>query len=161
LGVILAALFIRAQAILALAIVAVVGPPTLGAQRRAASRPDLQGTWNGSSLTPLQRPAEFRNRAAFTPEEAAEDVRRRADRVRERLPTSDDRETQVDIDDTSVEVEAIPMDGLRTSLIVDPVDGMLPPMLPMARTRIAARPKRTFDDPEVLGLAERCLLGNF
>src|SRR5262249_3998888 len=30
-----------------------------------------------------------------------------------------------------------------------------------AQARIAARPKRSFDDPEVLGLSERCLLGSF
>jgi hypothetical protein len=151
----------RLHVISALAIVAIaIGPPTLGAQRRAP-RPDLQGTWNGSTLTPLQRPPEFRDKTAFTPEEAAEYVRKRPDRVRERLPTESDRLTQVDIDDTYVEVEALPMDGLRTSLIVDPADGMLPLLLPAARARMEARPKRSFDDPEVLGLAERCLLGNF
>ena len=152
----------RLHAISALAIAAVViGHPTLRAQRRALPRPDLQGTWNGSSLTPLQRPPEFRDKQAFTPEEAADYVRHRQDRVRERLPTTSDRLTQVDIDDTSVEVEAMAMDGLRTSLIVDPADGMLPPLLPAARARMEARPRRSFDDPEVLGLAERCLLGNF
>ena len=151
----------RLQTISALAIVAVaIGHPTLRAQR-SSPRPDLQGTWNGSTLTPLQRPPEFRDKPAFTPEEAAEYVRQRPDRVRARLPTADDRLTQVDIDDTYVEVEALPMDGLRTSLIVDPVNGMFPPLVPAARARMEARPKRSFDDPEVLGLAERCLLGNF
>ena len=65
------------------------------------------------------------------------------------------------MDDTFVETEAMPLDGLRTSLIADPASGMLPPLVPAARARIAARPKRSFDDPEVLGLSERCLLGNF
>jgi hypothetical protein len=152
----------RLHAISALAIVAIaIGQPTLRAQRRAPPRPDLQGTWNGSSLTPLERPPEFRDKPAFTSEEAADYVRHRTDRVRERLPTASDRITQVDIDDTFVEVEALAMDGLRTSLIVDPADGMLPPLLPAARARMEARPRRSFDDPEVLGLAERCLLGNF
>ena len=53
------------------------------------------------------------------------------------------------------------LDGLRTSLIVDPSNGMLPPLLPAAQARVAARPKRSYDDPEGFGLAERCLLGNF
>jgi hypothetical protein len=53
------------------------------------------------------------------------------------------------------------MDGLRTSLIVDPPSGALPRLLPSAQARRAARPRRSFDDPETLGLAERCLLGNF
>jgi hypothetical protein len=55
----------------------------------------------------------------------------------------------------------MPLDGLRTSLIVDPPDGMLPPLLPAAQERKANKPKRSFDDPETFGLAERCLLGNF
>jgi hypothetical protein len=55
----------------------------------------------------------------------------------------------------------MPLDGLRTSLIVDPPNGMLPPLLPVAQARIADRPKRSFDNPETLGLAERCLVGNF
>jgi hypothetical protein len=55
----------------------------------------------------------------------------------------------------------MPLDGLRTSLIVDPANGMLPPLLSAAQARIADRPKRSFEDPETFGLAERCLLGNF
>jgi hypothetical protein len=88
-------------------------------------------------------------------------VRASPDRIRNRLPTSVDRQMQIDLDDTFVEVENMPLDGLRTSLIVDPANGMLPPLLPVARARIANRPKRSFDDPETLGLAERCLVGNF
>jgi hypothetical protein len=55
----------------------------------------------------------------------------------------------------------MPLDGLRTSLIVDPPNGMLPPLLPAAQQRVKNRPKRSYDDPEGFGLAERCLLGNF
>ena len=48
----------------------------------------------------------------------------------------------------------------RTSLITDPPDGRLPPLLPAARARAEARPRQSFDDPETLGLAERCLMEN-
>ncbi len=133
---------------------------TIGA-RHLPFPPDLQGTWNGSTRTPLQRPAAFRDRAAFTPEEAAEYLRGTEDRVRSRLPSLADRQMQIDIGDAFVEVEQMPLDGLRTSLIIDPPDGMLPPLLPAATARISERPKRTFEDPETFGLAERCLLGNF
>ncbi|HMF97426.1 MAG TPA: hypothetical protein VKE96_24165 [Vicinamibacterales bacterium] len=151
----------RARLVLALSIGWLfVGRGAVFAQR-PASVPDLQGTWNGSTLTPLQRPQQFRDRSTFPPEEAAEYVRASADRIRSRLPTSIDREMQIDLDDAFVEVENMPLDGLRTSLVVDPANGMLPPLLPVAQARIAARPKRSFDDPETFGLAERCLLGNF
>ena len=46
----------------------------------------------------------------------------------------------------------------RTSLIIDPADGRLPPRIPAADARAATRPKRSKDDPELLGLDERCLL---
>ena len=131
------------------------------AQRRPSPRPDLQGTWNGATLTPLQRPADFRDKAAFTPEEAAEYKRTAPERARSLLPTASDRLTQADVDEAFVEVEVYHLDRLRTSLIVDPPNGMLPPLVPAAQTRIANRPRRSFDDPESLGLAERCLLGNF
>jgi len=151
----------RAHVITALSIAALLAGGRAVSAKRSASLPDLQGTWNGSTLTPLQRPAPYKDRAAFTPEEAAEYVRASPDRVRSRLPTAADRQMQIDLDDASVEVENMPLDGLRTSLIVDPPNGMLPPLLPVAQARIADRPKRSFDDPETFGLAERCLVGNF
>jgi hypothetical protein len=151
----------RLRAILAVAGAIVgIGAP-VHAQRHPPSHPDLQGTWNGGTMTPLQRPPEFLDRAAFTPEEAAEYERTSPDRNRNRLPTPTDRLTQADLDEEYVESEAIKLDGLRTSLIVDPPTGMLPPLLPSARARVAARPKRSFENPETFGLAERCLLGNF
>jgi len=145
----------------AVSIVFLVSHEAARAQRNQPAGPDLQGTWNAATMTPLQRPPEFKDRAAFTPEEAAEYLRTAADRLRKRLPTEADRLTQADVDDTYVETEAMPLDRLRTSLIVDPPNGILPPLLPAAQARLAARPKRSFDDPEALNLAERCLLGNF
>ena len=137
------------------------GHRSLRAQRQVPRHPNLQGTWNGSTLTPLQRPPGFIDKAAFTPEEAAEYVRSAPERARNQLPSAADRLTQADVDDSFVEAEAIRLTGLRTSLIIDPMNGMLPPLLPAARARLAARPRRSFDDPETLSLSERCLLGNF
>jgi hypothetical protein len=131
------------------------------AQRTRPLQSDLQGTWNGATMTPLQRPPEFKDKAIWTPAEAAEYVRTAPERALKALPSSDDRLTQVDVDDTYVEAEVMKLAGLRTSLVVDPPDGLLPPLLPAAHARRAARPRRSFDDPEALSLSERCLLGNF
>jgi hypothetical protein len=149
----------RIAGAIALALLAMQWP--VRAEHPGPRHPDLQGTWSGATLTPLQRPAQFKDRATFTPEEAAEYFRTAAQRNRAALLTEDDRLTQVDIDDTYVETDVIKLDGLRTSLIVDPANGVLPPSLPAAQERARTKPKRSFDDPEVLGLAERCLLGNF
>jgi hypothetical protein len=142
----------------AIAAIALFG---MAAQARRPPRPDLEGIWNGATLTPLQRPAAFRDRATFTKEEAAEYVRATPDRARARLATESDRLIQSDLDSVSVEVEAFALDGLRTSLIVDPPDGTLPALVPAARARVAARPKRTFEDPEVFSPGERCIVALF
>src|SRR5687768_14606425 len=41
------------------------------APRTPWGSPDLQGTWTGSTLTPLERPAEFAGKPVLTKEEAA------------------------------------------------------------------------------------------
>src|SRR5580693_2912450 len=40
--------------------------------RTPDGRPDLQGTWNTSTLTPLERPAEFADKPVLTAQEAKE-----------------------------------------------------------------------------------------
>src|ERR1700704_4726896 len=94
---------LRSTCAVSLALLVLQAP--VSTQRHPSSHPDLQGTWNGATLTPLQRPAEFKDKVAFTPEEAAEYQRTWSERVRDRLPTADDRLTQADVDDTYVETE--------------------------------------------------------
>ena len=95
----------------AVAVLCLVAAVPIGAQRSQSPHPDLQGIWLGATLTPLQRPADFKDRATFTPEEAAEYIRTSADRIRKRLPSDADRLLQVDVDDTYVEVENLKLDG--------------------------------------------------
>ena len=152
----------RPRVVLALAIAILASQGAVRAQRHAPSHPDLQGAWNGSTMTPLQRPAEMKDREFFT---AGRSRRVCAHRSRSASaggcrPTTIGC-TQVDLDDSAVEREAMPFDRLRTSLIVEPPSGVLPPLIPAAQARVAAKPKRSFDDPEGFGLGERCLLGNF
>jgi hypothetical protein len=42
-----------------------------GVPRTAWGTPDLQGTWTGSTITPLERPKEYANKPVLTPQEAA------------------------------------------------------------------------------------------
>ncbi|MFN7984656.1 MAG: hypothetical protein U0Q11_22655 [Vicinamibacterales bacterium] len=134
--------------------------PRMDAQRRTAV-PDLQGIWLSATSTPLQRPANMRDKAKFTPEEAEAYRRGTEDRLRARLPGDADRVVQNDLDEQFVETEVMPFDDMRTSLIVDPPNGMLPPVVAAAQARVAARPKRTFEGPETFGLGERCLVAIF
>ena len=57
--------------------------------RMADGHPDLQGVWTTSTLTPLERPAEFANKPFLTAEEAAAYEKRQAeDRKSTRLNSS-------------------------------------------------------------------------
>ena len=67
-----------AAALAAVLAVALLAPPAASAQedgaelpRRADGRPDLSGTYDTATLTPLQRPERFGDRLTLTPEEAA------------------------------------------------------------------------------------------
>src|SRR4030095_14225914 len=78
----------------------------------------------GSTLTPLERPAEFAGKPVLTPEEAtALEARARARNAREPQAAAGDPGTynQIWFDPSSAVVP-----DRRTSLIVDPPDGKIP-----------------------------------
>ena len=146
--------------------------------------PDLQGTWDFGTQTPLQRPEEQADRALLTEEEAAAAEEAIESRIhRELLPSDPDRE-RLEVGDTNaaarynefwLERPANIVGDRRTSLIVDPPDGRLPPLTPQGEAtyqdgsywedRPVGRPVRIrgagagVDNPEERGLAERCLIG--
>src|SRR4051794_23619800 len=102
--------------------------------------PDLQGIWDFRSATPLERPARFAGREFMTAEEVAEYEQLALAREDGRPPD----------DARSLEEQSVhPVWWLdygkkvvktaRTSLIVDPPDGKMPPQTPQARERLAAR----------------------
>ena len=59
-------------------------PPSSHVPRTPWGAPDLNGTWTGSTLTPLERPTEFAGKPVLTVEEAAAlEARARARNARE------------------------------------------------------------------------------
>ncbi len=116
---------------------------------------DLQGLWSNGTITPLQWPTELAGKAFFSDGEIVEYERTWLENFRKNFPPEDLQAP--DIDYTYMDRMKVVADR-RTALITDPPDGRLPPLLPAARTRAEARPKKTNDDPELLGLDERCLL---
>ena len=129
------------------------------ASQRVASHPDFQGLWTNGTLTPLTRPDDLKDKAVFTKEEAAEYERTGLQRTLKEIPP-DDLAMGSDLNDTYLETSLLKVvPDRRTSLVVDPADGRLPPQLPQAQERNKARPKRDYDDPETLSLDERCLMG--
>ncbi len=116
-----------AAAALALLLALALAPATATGQdalRTAWGDPDLQGVWTGSTLTPLERPAQLAGQVYLTEEEAAA-LELRADQARfvERTPQDGDPGTynQVWFDPG---LRTTP--DRRTALIVDPADGRIP-----------------------------------
>ncbi len=114
--------------------------------------PDLQGIWDFRTLTPLERPRDLAEQAVWTDEEAAA-LEQRAERRRVNsgfiVGTFEPAGTTLTAD-------------RRTSLIVDPPDGTLPPLTPKAHETLAAMRaarERPPHGPEDRNVVERCLVG--
>ena len=117
--------------------------------------PDLQGIWDYRTATPLQRPLQFGDKETLTTEEVAAFEREESERL--------------DDYDRSPSVHAKwwldygrqMTDDRRTSLIVDPPDGRIPPVTEAAKERAQARAdlrrRRGADAAEFRGLGERCI----
>jgi hypothetical protein len=104
------------------------------APRTPWGEPDLQGIWTDEYQTPLQRPARFANREFFTEEERAElDARRGAMIGRDRRGAA---RSERDVAGAYNAVfESVRPTGRRTSLVVDPPDGKIPPRTPEVEKR--------------------------
>jgi len=142
--------------------------PPIGAD----GHPDLQGIWLNNSATPLERPKALEGRTSLTDEEVAE-LRQRADRLFKNtnadfaggdavylaaLANIDRFKSTTSTGSTNEMIER-EFDN-RTSLIVDPPDGRIPPLTIEAQQRKAAGDaarSRPAEGPEDFTLVERCL----
>jgi hypothetical protein len=137
-------------------------------------QPDLQGVWANNNITPLQRPAQWAGKEFLTDEEVAALKKAAA--------------SAVDSGDDAVFGDALVLAAIantkgksfepstgnynnfwlverevdnRTSLIVDPPDGRVPPLTPAAQNRAASiaeyRRLHPADGPEDRSFGERCL----
>jgi hypothetical protein len=143
-------------------------PRTPGIQRdlalaRGFGQRDLQGIWTNATLTPLERPQELAGKEFFTEAEAAEYEKRGRERN-----DADRRDSNAEAD-LAVGYNAAWWDRgtrivstRRTSLVVDPRDGRIPPLTPEAQGKAAARAEarrlHPADGPENGSLADRCIV---
>lgn len=151
--------------------------------------PDLQGMWDTRTFTPMERPEAFGTREFMTEEEAA----KRNALGLTRVQSGDEDETGDDLKEQDVKRYAAsdrPDDGrpgyriagaeynafwsadptqpkvsLRTSQVIDPPDGKVPPLtreaLDLWESRDKVRLGRSqADDWEDRGLSERCIVRN-
>jgi hypothetical protein len=135
---------------------------------------DLEGVWDFSTITPLERPAGLGDKQTFTDAEAAnfereENLRQNRDLIDPKkgggqyLPGS-----VIPYNEFWYERGSKIVGSKRTSLIVDPPDGRIPRLTPEAAKRLdeqaaAARDEQLglvrADTPQARSLADRCILG--
>ena len=183
--------FLAPSAALAVFAVALLAPAGVDGQDRSAAKataaaktwtvprtpdgqPDLQGVWDYRTITPLERPKELGTKAFFTDEEAAN------------FEKEENRRENRDLIDPEKGGLFYPPGGVipynefwydrgdklmgskRTSLIVDPPDGRLPPWTPEGQKRadLSAAVERDeqrghphADSWEDRPLQERCIVG--
>jgi hypothetical protein len=120
--------------------------------------PDLQGIYTSATYTPVERPPEYAGKEFFTREEAASFAQKSLKGL------FDQSRDNIHYDDAIWQSEATPqgLSSLRTSLVVKPPDGRIPPLTPEAQQRIAARAearrRSPADGPDSRLLSERCIV---
>jgi hypothetical protein len=138
--------------------------------RTPDGHPDLQGTWNFATLTPLQRAAEFAGKPTLNDAEARafESKDLEVNTLDSSVDSSFNKQTggpgvgaynNVFVDRGS---QLARVDGVkRTSLIVDPAVGKIPELTAEAKQRNAARARtgNSFDSVQDRPLSERCIIG--
>jgi len=125
--------------------------------RTGDGRPDLQGTWDFRTITPLERPSALGGKQTLTDEEAAEVEQQAAQDRIDRPPAKGDPGTYNQFwFDRGTKV----IGDKRTSLIIDPPDGRIPPLTSEGQKRRAFGGRRDRPaGPEDRNVAERCILG--
>ncbi len=136
--------------------------------------PDLQGFWRNATVMPFERPVELGLKSTYSEQEASELERQAQVEVEEdNEPLDPNRPAPV--------AEALPPVGnydlfwtdrgmflptingeFRTSAIIDPLNGRIPPVTEEFRQAREAQRRQprsgSFDGPEGRGPGERCLL---
>ncbi len=143
--------------------------------------PDLQGTWSNATITPFERPIALGNRRAYTAEEAHALEKAETDGIAEADKPTDPKKGIQDLPTdcgrgfTGVNcgynafwvdpgTKLVDINGeKRTSIVIDPPNGRVPPMVAAAQSRMAERRARYrsagfADGPEIRSLGERCLM---
>ena len=126
--------------------------------------PDFQGFWNNTTYTPLERPKGI-DRDFFTREEVIEQMKRAAAEESEQTTPGTVADVHYDFTQFGLDRSQAPVAlNLRTSLIVDPADGHLPPMteegkrLNAARAEARKRAGAITDAVQNQPLSVRCIL---
>ena len=137
---------------------AVVPALAAGQGARRDVVPDFEGIWNSATATPLERPRALKDKAYFTPEEAAEWERQVAQSNEERPPQAGSKNTGT-YNVFFREFGSRVVKTRRTSIITDPPDGRIPPLTPEAAEvkRLRVERQKELASAQDAGLQDQCL----
>jgi len=113
-------------------------PAAIGAALKTPwGEPDLQGIWTDETDTPLQRPAKYANQEFFTEAQRTELDKARSELLRRERRGEHGTESDAanGYDSVFVSLKRV---GARTSKIIDPPNGRIPPLTPEAQKLAAA-----------------------
>jgi hypothetical protein len=133
------------------------------APRTPDGHPDMQGVWSYATITPLERPAEFAGKAVMTEAEAgAYEKRRLGEMNQDRRDGGAAADVARAYNDFWWDRGTKVVVTRRTSLVIDPPDGRIPPLTPEAQRQNVARAQERrlhpSDGPEDRALQDRCIL---
>jgi hypothetical protein len=153
-----------AATLFVLALIPLHGQTARGSFKTPWGDPDLQGTWSNQTLTPLERPAEFAGKPVLTEAEAAAYEKGLVEQgnVDNREPGTE-RDVALAYNQVWWDRGQKIVADRRTSLIVDPADGKIPPLTPAAQKRRAAEreasaQEKTAASWEVFDVYSRCIM---
>jgi len=143
--------------------------------RTADGHPDLQGVWDFRNVIPLERPSQYAGKEFLTDQEVAEYEKSAHERLDMDRRDEDPSRTPPVVNGAPATADVARaynefwwdygkkfVGSKRSSLIIDPPDGKIPPLTPAAKKRadeIAERRARPAWGPEDRSIGERCLMG--
>ena len=126
-------------------------------------QPDLQGFWTNSTYTPFERPANV-TKEFYTPEELAAVIKQAAARESTQTAPGTTEDVHYDFSQFGLDrSQSVLARNLRTSLLVDPPNGRLPPLTPAGQKLTAERAEAAkkvgrWDSAQSNQLDDRCLI---
>jgi hypothetical protein len=134
--------------------------------RTPDGQPDLQGYWTNNSYVPLERPNGV-TKEFYTPEEAVAAAKRAAER--EAAQTEPGTVADVHYDFTQFGLDRSQTrltENLRTSIIIEPANGKIPPVTAEGQKRATERAAErkqqgaTYDKVQNIAIGSRCVWSN-
>ena len=139
--------------------------------RTPDGHPDLQGIWTNVTITPMERPAMYASKATVTDEEAKAYEKNSEQELKDTdgkshsallAAAGSDGTGGYNVLFVDRGSQLARVDGVkRTSLIIDPPNGKMPPMTPEGKQRMMGMFKsfNTYDSVKDRPTSERCLIG--